>query len=228
MIRGVSSAVLSGFGFPSDNDLTKFHAQDDESVGLGDEGEAQSGTGTARNATNSRKDGATGPSHKTYKDPPARERPTDDVWPERDALSFTRSLVFYGTGAITNEHVTASKFIMEARALRKKYRGGRGTRVENEFDLAESTSEFGFRMTNGIAQLLNQDGKSLVDVPDIDEFIKDYKRIETICGHGAMRSFCFQRLQMLDSAFKMHVTGTCRSYCIYRSFSQTYLTNYLP
>ena len=146
---------------------------------------------------------------KTYRDPPARERPTDDIWPERDALSFTRSLVFYGTGAVTKEHEMACTFIMEARALRKKYVGGRGTVIDNELEVAEleSESELGCRMHDGVVQILNADGKNLVQVPSIDDFMKDYKRLEQVCQHGAMRSFCFQRLQMLDSAFKMHVTG---------------------
>jgi len=187
MIRGVSASVLRGFGFPSDDNLAALHQREDDGLVVEDEREE------------------TKPSARTYKDPPARERPTDDIWPERDALSFTRSLVFYGTGAVTQEHEMASKFIMEARAMRKKFWGGRGTRVENELDLVES--EMSFRMTDGVAEILNEDGKSLVQVPNIDEFIKDYKRIEHICKHGAMRSFCFQRLQMLDSAFKMHVTA---------------------
>ena len=34
----------------------------------------------------------------------------------------------------------------------------------------------------------------------------DYQRLVEISSSGAMRSFCFQRLQLLDSAFKMHVT----------------------
>ena len=67
-------------------------------------------------------------------------------------------------------------------------------------------------MTDGVAGILNGEGKSLVKVPNIDEFIRDYKRMEHICKDGAMRSYCFQRLQMLDSAFKMHVTGECNKF----------------
>lgn len=64
-----------------------------------------------------------------HTDPPARERPKDNKWPERDSLSFTRSLVFYGTGSITEEHEKACKYIMEARMMREKYHGCRGTKI---------------------------------------------------------------------------------------------------
>ena len=34
-------------------------------------------------------------------EPPARERPSGDMWPFRETLSFTRSLIIYGAGSIT-------------------------------------------------------------------------------------------------------------------------------
>ena len=48
--------------------------------------------------------------------------------------------------------------------------------------------------------------KNLSMVPNIDEFDKDYKRITEMVNEGFMRSYCFQRLQLLSSAFRMHVT----------------------
>ena len=44
---------------------------------------------------------------------------------------------------------------------------------------------------------------SLVSVPSLTEFVEDYERLTEIASDGAMRSFCFQRLQMLSHAFKM-------------------------
>jgi len=153
--------------------------------------------------------------HASKQDPPARERPKDDIWPERDALSFTRSLVFYGTGSITDEHERACKFIMEARTMRQKYHGSKKT--ETHFDLQrlckEETLAYQFN-SDGVMQVLidglnnNEEScENLISVPSIDEFIKDYRRMVIICSDGAMRSFCFQRLQMLHSAFKMHITA---------------------
>ncbi len=138
-------------------------------------------------------------------DPPARERPLDDKWPERDSLSFTRSLVFYGTGSITEEHVNACKFIMEARSMRKKYNGSRGTIIHSQLknDTRMSDKIMGFQFNNdGIVEvgfvpvLCGAEGsdikvieENLITVPSIDEFIQDYRRLEVICTDGAMRSF---------------------------------------
>ena len=47
---------------------------------------------------------------------------------------------------------------------------------------------------------------NLITVPDLASFVADYKRLVEMASSGAMRSFSFQRLQMLTSAFKMHVT----------------------
>ena len=54
-------------------------------------------------------------------DPPARARPEEgQAWPYRDTLSFTRSLIFYGAGAVTHEHERACKDIQECRDMRQK------------------------------------------------------------------------------------------------------------
>ena len=47
---------------------------------------------------------------------------------------------------------------------------------------------------------------NLITVPPLESFVTDYRRLVEISSSGAMRSFCFQRLQLLDSAFKMHTT----------------------
>jgi len=161
------------------------------------------------------------PSRKIPQDPPARERPADGIWPERDALSFTRFPIFCGAGSITEEHEQACKYIMEARSMRQKYHGGRGTEVRStELNLGkdELGEEGGRRLEyrfskDGVVEVFwggknaGADGENLVTVPSIDEFMKDYKRLEEICCDGAMRSYCFQRLQLLTSAFKMHATS---------------------
>jgi len=154
-------------------------------------------------------------------DPPARERPVDGIWPERDALSFTRFPIFCGAGSMTKEHEQACRYVMEARSMRQKYHGGLGTNVNTtELDLGiqelekESGKGLGYRFSeDGIVEVFlegENDGASrenLVTVPSIEDFMKDYKRLEAICCDGGMRSFCFQRLQMLSSAFKMHATS---------------------
>jgi len=161
-------------------------------------------------------------------DPPARERPPDDIWPERDALSFTRSLVFYGTGAVTEEHVMACQYIEEARDKRKKYFGtsqkhhdsSEDVPLQNIKQVLESNAnvEYSFG-AGGVVELysefdtaehaLDSDSQrtNLCPVPNVAEFVKDYKRLVHIASDGAMRSYSFQRLQMLSAAFKMHVTA---------------------
>jgi AMP deaminase len=37
--------------------------------------------------------------------------------------------------------------------------------------------------------------------------VKDYYRLVEMVSEGAMRSFCFTRLQMLSASFKMHITA---------------------
>jgi hypothetical protein len=136
--------------------------------------------------------GTAAPQTTKMKEPPARERPPDGTWPEREALSFTRSLVFYGTGTITGEHERACRYIMEARALRAKFYGDQGILVSSK--LKQPCAENGFMYKfndDGVVDLYCGDGKgdSLVTVPSVDEFVKDYKRLEVICQDGAMRSY---------------------------------------
>jgi AMP deaminase len=45
----------------------------------------------------------------------------------------------------------------------------------------------------------------LVTVPTVFEFMSDYNRLIAIVNDGATRSFSFQRLQLLSSAFKTHI-----------------------
>jgi hypothetical protein len=146
-------------------------------------------------------------------EPPARARPeTGNPWPYRETLSFTRNLIFYGAGSITAEHETACQHIQEARTLRQQYQGGKATRVEDSAGrvgdlLLAKSDRLTFTMRpNGVAEIYDDDSKTnLVVVPSIDDFAADYKRLEEICKKGAMRSFCFQRLQLLATSFKMYV-----------------------
>eukprot|EP00574_Skeletonema_japonicum_P001148 CAMPEP_0201740470 /NCGR_PEP_ID=MMETSP0593-20130828/46319_1 /ASSEMBLY_ACC=CAM_ASM_000672 /TAXON_ID=267983 /ORGANISM="Skeletonema japonicum, Strain CCMP2506" /LENGTH=722 /DNA_ID=CAMNT_0048234781 /DNA_START=79 /DNA_END=2247 /DNA_ORIENTATION=+ len=143
-------------------------------------------------------------------DPPARERPADGNWPQRESLSFTRSLVFYGDGSITPEHETAAKYIEEARALRKKYFMGEGVKCQLSEDNGKSKKfEYVFSST-GVCEIYDASDfrrtNNLITVPSLESFVKDYQRLVEMSSSGAMRSFSFQRLQLLDSAFKMHTT----------------------
>mmetsp|Transcript_32368 Transcript_32368/g.56366 ORF Transcript_32368/g.56366 Transcript_32368/m.56366 type:complete len:683 (-) Transcript_32368:444-2492(-) len=196
---------------------------------------------------------------KEHVDPPARERPADDNWPHRESLSFTRSLIFYGSGSITPEHETAAKYIEEARTLRKKYCGGRGvqcslvkknavsvtfedettkqgdstvamngedlddqkpsacqpteslpaTERPSSNDASSARLEYVFG-NNGIVEIYEATDfrrtNNLIIVPPLSSFVADYQRLVEMASSGAMRSFSFQRLQMLTSAFKMHIT----------------------
>lgn len=141
-------------------------------------------------------------------EPPARERPQQgESWPFREALSFTRSLIFYGKGSITSESERACKLINECRMLRQKYFGGKGTRVKNA-DLLESDNlifQFGL---NGVAEIFHEScpGVNLIQVPNIEQFSRDYSTVVEACSDGSMRSFCFDRLQLLSTSFKMHMT----------------------
>lgn len=135
-----------------------------------------------------------------------------DPWPYRDMLSFTRSLIFYGSGSVTAEHETACSFIQESRSLREKYHGGGGT-VAN-MDALKNSTDLTFHFgKDGVVEI--QNGNSgiessdcgLCSVPSIDAFTKDYKRLTEMVSDGAMRSFCFQRLQLLSTAFKMHTVA---------------------
>lgn len=152
-------------------------------------------------------------------DAPARERPPPgQAWPYRENLSFTRSLIFYGAGAVTAEHVKACKNIEICRAIRKKYFGGGNSVVQeamlkNAFDndsLKNATDivcEFG---EEGVMEIYHAEDtekiNNLSTVPTVEEFERDYKKITEMVNEGFMRSYCFQRLQLLSSAFRTHVT----------------------
>lgn len=154
----------------------------------------------------------------TVQDPPARERPQEgSAWPYRETLSFTRSLVFYGAGSITDESERACSHIQAARCLRQKYYGGKGCRIlvptsspdPPSQDVLFQDPKLQFSLQNGVAELFHPDyapTTSLVTVPDIAEFVHDYNHLVEMVSEGAMRSFCFQRLQLLSTSFKMHNT----------------------
>lgn len=132
----------------------------------------------------------------------------DGNWPQRESLSFTRSLVFYGNGSVTPEHETAAKYIEEARALRKKYFMGDGVQCQLSKE-KNGKFEYVFSST-GVCEVYDASDfrrtNNLVAVPPLESFVTDYQRLVEISSSGAMRSFSFQRLQLLDSAFKMHIT----------------------
>jgi hypothetical protein len=158
----------------------------------------------------------TGPKKKVVLvDPPARERPADNKWPKRDALSFTRMLVFYGAGSITEEHEVAARYIQEARILRRKYLGRAGIKCAGDANVFQQNLEFAFG-SDGVVGLFpsNQHPSSgdshphsLVNVPSIEAFVKDYYRLVEMVSEGAMRTFCFSRLQHLSVSFKMHTNA---------------------
>jgi len=64
--------------------------------------------------------------------------------------------------------------------------------------------------THGVAEVYDASDfrrtSNLVSVPSLPSFVSDYSRLVAVASSGAMRSFSFQRLQMLTSAYKMHVT----------------------
>jgi AMP deaminase len=130
-------------------------------------------------------------------------------WPYRDTLSFTRSLIFYGAGSVTEEHTKACRFIQESRSLREKYYGGNGTIVIDKDILSNSKSLIFAFGKDGVVEIYDEDSDpsksvNLCTVPSIDAYTQDYKRLVEMVSDGSMRSFCFQRLQLLSSSFKMH------------------------
>lgn len=138
-------------------------------------------------------------------EPPARGRPSyGEQWPYRENLSFTRNLVFYGAGSISEEHVQACKFVQEARSIRQFYHGGNGIQTKNA---VLKTADLTFAMPNGVAELYDHHETNVVTIPSIRDFEQAYKRLEEITKDGAMRSFCFQRLQLLSTSFKMYVVS---------------------
>lgn len=142
-------------------------------------------------------------------DPPARERPAPgQAWPQRDTLSFTRSLIFYGADAFSQENELACRSIQEARSLRRKYHGQEG-KDSQAGALADSNVTFQFGNDGVVELYLDTDEEkinNLTKVPNIEEFSKDYHHLVELVNDGSMRSYCFQRLQLLSSAFKMHNT----------------------
>jgi len=145
---------------------------------------------------------------KTNEDPPARERPSDgSAWPYRETLSFTRSLVFYGAGSITAESEEACAKIQHCRKLRQKYQGSKGTTIRGGNVIGGEGITFRIGH-DGVAEIYHATfpNENVVEVPSIEEFSKDYNSLVEMVSDGAMRSFCFQRLQMLSTSFKMHNT----------------------
>jgi AMP deaminase len=143
-------------------------------------------------------------------EPPARERPQPgQAWPHRENLSFTRSLIFYGAGAVTHEHEQACKNVVECRQLRKKYFGSEGSKIANVEALKEDNLQFRLG-EDGVMELYQRSDvdckNNLSTVPNVEEFSKDYHRMVEMVNEGFMRSYCFQRLQLLSSAFRTHVT----------------------
>lgn len=137
-------------------------------------------------------------------------------WQEN--LSFTRSLIFYGAGAVTTEHVKACKSIEACRALRKKYFGGGGCVVQEKI-LKDSFDDDDKKNNNNLVFEMGEDGvmeiyhaedtektNNLSTVPTVEEFDTDYQRTTEMVNEGFMRSYCFQRLQLLSSGFRTHVT----------------------
>eukprot|EP01082_Thalassiosira_pseudonana_P013982 g12223.t1.3.5e17418b g12223 g12223.t1 contig6:1483394-1485084(+) len=67
-----------------------------------------------------------------------------------------------------------------------------------------------YLVPNGVVEIYEASDfrrtNNLVTVPSLESFVTDYQRLVEIASSGAMRSFAFQRLQMLTAAFKMHIT----------------------
>lgn len=158
---------------------------------------------------------ADGPVATDIYDPPPRERPAHgEKWPYRETLSFTRSLTFYGAGSITRESEIACACIQEARHLRYNYYGGKMIVMPSDSDIllgdiSNDCKNLNYKIgSDGVYELFHSSRptENLVRLPNIDQFRKDYHRLVEICSEGAMRSFCFQRLQMLGINFKQYIT----------------------
>merc|ERR1712137_470234 len=118
------------------------------------------------------------------------------------------------------EHVKACKNIEACRALRKKYFGGGGSVVDETMlkksfgdslqDETKNNDNLVFELgKDGVMEVYHVDDTEKVNnlskVPTVDEFEKDYKQTTEMVGEGYMRTFCFQRLQLLSSAFRTHI-----------------------
>jgi AMP deaminase len=122
----------------------------------------------------------------------------------------TVDIVFWAMtaiGSITKEHEKACAHIQQARSLRKKYFGGKGSVVKDE-GLLQDLPNLSFRIgKEGVFEIYHSSCPgNVVQVPTVEEFASDYHALVEITSEGAMRSFCFQRLQMLSTSFKMHTT----------------------
>ncbi len=121
---------------------------------------------------------------------------------------------------MTPEHVKACKNIEACRALRKKYFGGGGSVVDETIlkksfgdslqDETKNNDNLVFELgKDGVMEVYHVDDTEKVNnlskVPTVDEFEKDYKQTTEMVGEGYMRTFCFQRLQLLSSAFRTHI-----------------------
>jgi len=213
-------AMASGSGASNDEGVEGAGADNDgdQKGGEGEDGVAPSSfSGNKRRRKSSIV--RTAFHHKTAiggdnQEPPARERPPDgQAWPQRDSLSFTRSLIFYGTGAVTEEHQQACQLIEECRSLRQKYfgRGACTSAFDGPAVEGKDPQTIKFRFgDDGIMELYHSDDKdrktNLFTVPDVATYSKDYDHLVEMVNEGAMRSYCFQRLQLLSSALKTHVT----------------------
>jgi AMP deaminase len=224
---GSSSAAgadaLGRYDSDDDEDYGDYCGNDDDvlqdllkDAGIGEGGGG--GGGEAHDAEGTSADAHRGDEEGTVRqDPPARERPTTgSAWPYRETLSFTRGLIFYGAGSITAESQRACRSIVKARRLRQKYYGGMGCHVrgpgaggDDPTPLRNPNLQFRIGV-DGVAELYlpgsDDDGHSLVTVPTVEAFGRDYTRLVEMVSEGSMRSYCFQRLQMLSTSFKMHNT----------------------
>jgi AMP deaminase len=81
--------------------------------------------------------------------------------------------------------------------------------VKNTEALKDPAISFQFGK-DGVVELFavgdHDRANNLSIVPNIEDFRNDYMRLVKMVSDGAMRSFCFQRLQLLSSAFRMHTT----------------------
>jgi hypothetical protein len=90
-------------------------------------------------------------------------------------MSFTRSLIFYGAGAVTHEHERACKNVEDCRQLRKKYFGSGASKIQLDALKGDLTFRWG---EDGVMELYDVKDKeckhNLSVVPDVEEFSKDY------------------------------------------------------
>ena len=107
---------------------------------------------------------------------------------------------------------TLASLMQEAREFRKNYKGKKMVTSK----LTGDETGLGFGMgSSGVLEVVDEKGASLVHVPTIFEFMKDYQRLVQICHDGATRSFSFQRLQVCSPL----VSPTrSRTACSERSF----------